>query len=152
MGTWGTGIFENDTACDVLDEILGYIENAIEEYVETDDLGGDDIEGFMGYIASLTTLLMSHGNVPPDREKVAFWKTTVLHIYDEDIDEYHPSEEFKRRRRDVLEHTFQALEGVVKDHERHVEEIGYRNRPLNGFEHLRDMNYKEHIYNIVERI
>ncbi|MBI4750570.1 MAG: hypothetical protein HY774_18965 [Acidobacteria bacterium] len=133
MGSFGSGIFDNDSALDVRRDVLDYILAAIKEFIEGDDFGVEDVDSTMGYIAMLTAVLetsqcseikpgdprllvflksMGQGGGPTTHE-VTRWKKTILQVYDDEIDELRPDPDYKVEYRANIVAAFSKLEQQV---------------------------------------
>jgi len=122
MGTWDAGNFDNDTAADHLYDIIeGWIsdirtamENPVE--LEADEYWGEAVPC---NIQLLTLIGKQHfaGFHIPAVEEVTKWKTTFMDIWLESIDDLEPEEEYKKKRIEVLNQTFDDLIALAKEYE-----------------------------------
>lgn len=133
MGSFGSGIFDNDSALDARRDVLDYILGAIKEFIEGDDFGVEDVDSAIAYITMLTAVLeasqsselkpgdpklliflksMGQGGGPTMRE-VAHWKKTILQAYDDEIDELTPDADYKVEYRANIVAAFSKLEQQV---------------------------------------
>ncbi|MBN1801298.1 MAG: hypothetical protein JW891_07315 [Candidatus Lokiarchaeota archaeon] len=88
------------------------------EYVFTEnekmilgDLEEEEVESeFMPNVKIMSLLCAIAKLDPPQKSLVISWKKRVLDIYDSEIDDWNPSENYKIERRKVLEETFLELE------------------------------------------
>ena len=112
MGTWGAGNFENDDAGDYRDAVAREFIKRIEQTFDAGQAHLDeDGEGIL--IPSVQILSVLHeaiGCAPPNLARVISWKERYLRIYDEEIDGLEPKPDFKIRRREVIQETFEKLE------------------------------------------
>ena len=121
MGTWGNGNFESDDALDMLSEWIGQIISKIREVFTYDSKDTFyDLYGDSGIVANVDILgtLFDHYGIYPDLEieEVARWKKDYLATYDRITSEYvdSASVESAKKRRAVIEATFDRLESVLK--------------------------------------
>jgi hypothetical protein len=114
MGTYGPGHFDDDGAADLRAGVLGRLMADIET-----DLGdGMEVEDTwlqMGRVALLLGILQTCGGMPPESETVSRWRSRILEVYDDEIDELGATEALKRHRRVLMEETFQELEALSRD-------------------------------------
>lgn len=115
MGAWGTGNFDNDSACDYLDSIkfqlIRVIEDCFPSEDDTDllDECGDELMASVEILTLLTEHYYGH-NPHVEASEARNWKERFLRIYDEQIDDYEPDPEYKIERRTVIVDTFDKLE------------------------------------------
>lgn len=119
MGTWGPGHFENDAAREYLSDLLEDLEQRVEESFEGDyedwslDEGGE--EYVMPTIAIIEAMCREFHAPPPRPETVAGWRDKYLEIFDAQIDDLAPAEDYKTARRQVIAATFASLEQQSRD-------------------------------------
>ena len=93
MGTWGSGIYENDSTRDYIDGIIDNISNAVRDIVKRDytllHAGMPQSDLFMCYIDLLNAKYME------------VWEFTV--------GECDPAEDYRRERAIVLNESFDNL-------------------------------------------
>ncbi|MGW4535875.1 DUF4259 domain-containing protein [Nocardia sp. NPDC004340] len=114
MGVWGPGNFDSDTAADGLGELTDHIIGNIAEQfqdtsddtaLEPDEWGGDMVPAWLEILIQI---------VEPARVGASFpsvavlgeWRERYLRVWDENIDELGPDDEFKTQRRATLTETF----------------------------------------------
>lgn len=125
MNIWGTGIFENDEAADYLDGLVDGLISEADEIVRNSKRAALDQEGetaFMPLAGIILTLCDHLGAAPPEPKTAAEWKDRYLQIFDEQIDEYVPDEDFQTARRAEVEETLSELLRLAKEYEEGVEE------------------------------
>lgn len=115
MGSWGSGNFDNDSACDYLDSIKFQIIRKIEdgfERVEEGDFADDYEHEIMASVDILSLLTEQYYGHHPrvEAQTVRTWKTQFLSIYDQNSEDDEVTLEFYRQRRKVIENTFNKLE------------------------------------------
>lgn len=112
MGTWGGGNFENDGALDYLDGVMDGLVAQIEECFETEDGADLDGEGESELVPTVEILSVLHdhfGGKLPEVSTVEAWKNKYLEIFDDQIDALEPGGDYKKKRRQVIETTFDRL-------------------------------------------
>ena len=115
MGTWDTGIFDNDEALDYVSELLDSLAGNISEFCDGDDPDLGEGEGKVLPSVAIIQLLSEHCSAaPPKPEQVERWRQRYLHIYDEQIDDFEPEPKFKSARREIISRAFQKLETSAK--------------------------------------
>lgn len=116
MGTWGSGIYENDSTRDYIDGIIDNISNAVRDIVKRDytllHAGMPQSDLFMCYIDLLNAICSRHDlhTSLPDAEVVRKWKAKYM----EDLGVYRsakcdPAEDYRRERAVVLNESFDNL-------------------------------------------
>jgi hypothetical protein len=101
MGTWAEGNFDNDYALDFVGDIANEVagEMSAPEMVE-------DVDLVMAAVA-VRKALVEHCHAPaPKHAEIEKLKLAVLAVYDKEIDGLDPGEEYKEKRRAVIEKTF----------------------------------------------
>lgn len=115
MGTWDTGIFDNDEALDYVCELMDNLAGNINEFFETEDPELGEGEGKVVPSVAIIQLLSEHcGAAPPKTEQIEAWRKRYLHIYDEQIDGFEPEAAFKSARRETIARAFRNLETTAK--------------------------------------
>jgi len=124
MGTWGPGNFENDWCADQLaifcDPLVAEIQKSIDDIdANEDDMPDETVPAYLEIIACLSENLGRHKYgglydflypcVLPDPDTLADWKQKYLKQWDKHIDEYDPADDYKVRRRDVINQTFDRI-------------------------------------------
>ena len=118
MGTWGSGNFDNDSACDYLGEVEHELVERIEEILADEDRCALDEEGDGVLMPTLQMLSVLHEHCRmglPEPATVKRWKVKFLAVYDEQIDGFEPVPGHKEARRGVIEATFLILEAQAID-------------------------------------
>lgn len=108
MGTWGPGIFENDSALDMVGGVLDVAVVEIEAFRASDRVGIEDLDQVVACIAIHLALHEHCGASPPEADVARAVHEKVLRIFDDDIDRLKPKPEHKAARRAVLERTLDA--------------------------------------------
>jgi hypothetical protein len=111
MGTWGSGNFEGDGALDFVGDLIDQLENTIqacfdEENADLDEGGESEL---MPSVAIIGLLSQNCGAAPPKPDIVENWRKRYLAIYDGQIDDLDPADDFKTERRAVIDKTFGDL-------------------------------------------
>jgi hypothetical protein len=125
MGSWGSGNFDNDSACDYLDSIKFQLIRKIEEgfiSVEAADFADDYEHEIMASVDILSLLTEQYYGHRPgiEAQVVQAWKSQFLSIYDQNSEDEEVPLEYHRERRKVIEDTFNKLE----EQARKSEEVG----------------------------
>ncbi|MBY8982618.1 MAG: DUF4259 domain-containing protein [Candidatus Lokiarchaeota archaeon] len=116
MGTWGPGNFENDYALDYINEVIDKYIKEIEdlfndEYAaDLDELG----EGVLIPNVVIITAIIENTAGYIYKDIVKKWKEKYLNIYDSQIDVLGAKEEYKIKRRKIIEETFEKLEDLSR--------------------------------------
>lgn len=121
MGTWAEGNFDNDTALDYLQGILGGLVERVEAILADKkrvalDQEGDEV--LMPSVAIIAVLCEQCTDMvsPPELKVVRRWKDKFLKVFDKQIDEvvHEPNSPRGRayisKRRKVITKTFEQLE------------------------------------------
>ena len=112
MGTWGAGTFENDAALDFVNEEIDRHIRAIENIFADESrfrLDEDAEDELMPRVELLVLLYAHCRGVLPDGLDVSAWKARYLAMFDEQIDELEPDDDYKQRRRSVIAGAFDRL-------------------------------------------
>src|SRR5262249_40311376 len=125
MGTWGPGNFENDTAAEYRIELCKPLVEQITQTAEQSQLmhpDEPDSEIMLANIERLSALAENIGRYEaewvgdmvfpfpfPAAEQIEHWKLEYLRVWDGYIDGLKPSDDYKRRRREVIVATFDRL-------------------------------------------
>lgn len=116
MGTFGTGIFDNDGALDFVCELVGQltdqINTSLAEGAADLDEEGDSV--LLPSVAIISMLAKNCHAAPPDLDVIYAWRDQFLAIYDEQIDELDPEPAYKVERRQVIQATFEELATLSK--------------------------------------
>ena len=102
MGSWGPGLFENDAALDLVGDVLEVAESEIKAFCTAED---PDVEGFQEILAAVAIHLVLCEKceaTAPELELSQRLREKVLSLYDQQIDELQPNEDYKRARRAVI--------------------------------------------------
>jgi hypothetical protein len=118
MGTWNTGNFDCDGACEYLHSqfqqpLVKRIESIIADpkKIELDELGEDIL---MPSVELLALLYETYGGTFPEAATVRRWRDVYLAGYDRYIDSLLPAPGYKEERRRVIQQTFDRLEKAVR--------------------------------------
>ena len=109
MGTWAEGNFDNDSALDFVEEIA---DTVAKEIAEPD--GVEDIELVMAAVAVQKALVEHCHAPPPEKSLIESLKSSILKVYDREIDDLDPDPEYKGARRRVIEQTFDEYLGILE--------------------------------------
>jgi hypothetical protein len=125
MGSWGSGNFDSDAACDYLDSLKFQLIRKIEDCLASINDGdlADDCEHEVMASVDILSLLTEqyYGHHPRvEAQVVRTWKVYFLKIYDQNSDDDELALEYHRQRREVIEATFNKLE----EQARKSEEVG----------------------------
>src|SRR5438105_2000410 len=104
MGTWGPGIFENDSAGDSVTEVLQQLENTVEAILADEQRSriDEDGEGVLMPYVKLIYIICKHTGHPTLPESVVKrWRDQYLAIYDGQIDKLGSAAGYKDARRIV---------------------------------------------------
>ncbi|MFF3561229.1 DUF4259 domain-containing protein [Streptomyces sp. NPDC002574] len=120
MGSWGAGNFDEDTAADHLGLLTGRLTAEVARAMEGDpsELEPDEYWG----VAVPCNLELLHllatrgwaGATLPGAATVRAWKARYLAVWDAAVDELEPGADYRVRRREVLERTFDGLAKVAE--------------------------------------
>ena len=101
MGTWGSGIYENDSTRDYIDGIIDNISNAVRDIVKWDytllHAGMPQSDLFMCYIDLLNAICSRHDlhTSLPDAEVVRKWKAKYMEVWEFTVGECDPAEDYR---------------------------------------------------------
>ena len=115
MGTWGSGIYENDSTRDYIDGIIDNISNAVRDIVKRDytllHAGMPQSDLFMCYIDLLNAICSRHDlhTSLPDAEVVRKWKAKYMEVWEFTVGECDPAEDYRRERAVLLNESFDNL-------------------------------------------
>lgn len=115
MGTWGSGIYENDSTRDYIDGIIDNISNAVRDIVKRDytllHAGMPQSDLFMCYIDLLNAICSRHDlhTSLPDAEVVRKWKAKYMEVWEFTVGECDPAEDYRKERAVVLNESFDKL-------------------------------------------
>ncbi|NPC72040.1 MULTISPECIES: DUF4259 domain-containing protein [Corallococcus] len=132
MGTWGFGNFENDTAGE---HLVGVVRPLLQQIADTvrdealmapDEYDGVAMISNLEIIACLAESLgkSSESKTAPGMElpppaTIEKWREDYLRVWDGYIDQLNPKPDFKRRRRKVIQTTFErVLAAAQREHAR----------------------------------
>lgn len=114
MGTWGTGIYENDSTQDYIAGVINYLSDVVRNIVKWDTLlhpGMAQSEIMICHI-DLLNAICSRGNLYiylPDSVEIKKWQDKYMEIWEFCIDECNPTEEYKTERGRILKKSFNDL-------------------------------------------
>lgn len=115
MGTWDTGIFDNDDALDFVGEIVDDLQGRVASWFEQEEPDIVEGEGLVPPIIYIMHLLSSNcGAAPPKSDLISKWKTRYLKVFDEQIEDLEAEEGFIGSRRETISRTFKQLETISK--------------------------------------
>ena len=135
MGTWDSGNFDNDTACDYIidlcEPIIECIRNTVqnETSMEPDEAESEILLCNMEILYKLANSLntyqakVAEQEFPmyicelPDSKEASDWKSKYLSVWDNCIDDLDPDEEYKIQRRKVIEETFDNFIKLTRNFE-----------------------------------
>jgi hypothetical protein len=108
VGVWGSGIFENDEACDLSADL----EAALVKLIQTTIKG--DLELFeqnrvLAAAELLSSLYQSTSSYLPPEVDVQAWKLRFLEAYDQFIPDADPVGNYAAERRGVIQAAFDRL-------------------------------------------
>jgi hypothetical protein len=122
MGTWGSGNFDSDSACDYLDSIKFQLIKKIEDClagIDDEDFTDDCENEIMASVDILSLLTEQYYGHHPrvEAQVVRAWKSQFLSLYDQDNEDDELALEYYRQRREVIEDTFNKLEEQARKSE-----------------------------------
>ncbi|HEY7341765.1 MAG TPA: DUF4259 domain-containing protein [Ktedonobacterales bacterium] len=112
MGTWGASTFQNDAALDFINTEIDRHISAIAEIFgdEARFKLDEDAEGELMPRIEIVLALCEHCHgVLQENVDIAPWKVRYLAMYDEQIDDMEPTDNYKIQRRAVIADTFDRL-------------------------------------------
>jgi hypothetical protein len=116
MGTWAEGNFDNDGAMDFLDDLLGQMVATVEDVLGDKSRVQLDEEGeaeLMPRVELIALLCERYNATPPQPTVIARWRKKYLKVFDEQINDLSPKDDFKKQRRKTIERTFHWLESLA---------------------------------------
>lgn len=115
MGTWGTGIYENDSTQDYMVGVINYLSDVVRNIVKWDYTflhpGMAQSEIMICHI-DLLNAICSRGNLHiylPDSVEIKKWKDKYMEVWEFCIDDCNPTEEYKTERGKILKKSFNDL-------------------------------------------
>lgn len=120
MGTWDTGIYDNDSARDYIEGIIKNLVNIVEDMVRWDYTllhpGMAQSNIFMCHIDMLNAICSRENlyQALPDAEEIKKWKAKYLEVWEFCIHECHPTEEYKIKRIKIIKKSFNDLIALSK--------------------------------------
>lgn len=115
MGTWGFGIYENDSTRDYVDGIINNLSNMIRDSIKWDYTllhpGMTQSNLLMCHIDLLIAICGRdelYSSLPQTVE-IKQWKAKYMEVWHFCIDECQPTDDYKAGRADVLEKSFNTL-------------------------------------------
>ncbi len=103
MGSWGSGVYQNDHAMDLYSLEIEHLAKQLEEILELEPVAWDDIEGPLLYVHLLSVLHRDQAFEWFSRSRVIGWKEKYLSIFDGTMERPWPE------RRAVIERVFDDL-------------------------------------------
>lgn len=120
MGTWETGIYDNDSARDYTEGIIQNLVNVVKDIVRWDYTllhpGMAQSNILMCHIDMLNAIC-SRGDLYhalPDTEEIKKWKTKYLEVWEFCIHECNPTDEYKTERAKIIKKSFNDLIALSK--------------------------------------
>ena len=114
MGTFGAGNFESDAALDLVAETRAVTERALTAFLDSDDVGVEDLERVMAAVAIHLVLDEHCGAGAPEVDFAIRLRDKALAIFDEEMPELDPDGEFAAERRTVIVETFKRYEAAAR--------------------------------------
>ena len=115
MGTFGAGNFESDAALDLVAETRAVTEGALTAFLDSDDVGVEDLERVMAAVAIHLVLDEHCGAGAPEVDFAIRLRDKALAIFDEEMPELDPDGEFAAERRTVIVETFKRYEAAARE-------------------------------------
>ena len=120
MGTWGAGIYENDSTRDYADGIINYFVNVIRDIMKWDykllhpSMTQSDI--LMCHIDLLIAICSKDNlyNALPDTAEIKKWKTKYLEVWEYCINDCDVENDYKTKRHSVINNRFNTLLALSK--------------------------------------
>lgn len=115
MGTWGAGIYEEDSARDYIDGIIKNLSNAVKDIMRWDYTllhpGMPQSSLVLCHIDMLYAICSRNGLYTslPETQTIKKWKAKYMEVWNFCIDECHPSAEHKTQRAKILRKSFNDL-------------------------------------------
>lgn len=107
MSTWGSGVFENDQACDLHGTEVVRLVEKVDFVLSLNPVAFDDLEGPLIYIHLLGLLAKAHPTLEIDRNMAERWKAKYLEIFTTTIGPGH--EDYVKNRQTVIRREFDTL-------------------------------------------
>lgn len=110
MGTWGPGIYENDSALDWVGELTSQIEKEIRDGIEEfDESMGDDL---LAAVDTLRAICENSHSSPPKPEDISKWHELYEKNWPSYIGDLGADDSFVEQQAEVIISTFQRLLGL----------------------------------------
>src|SRR5262245_28644944 len=111
MSSWGPANFEDDDALDYVVGLMQKIVSELDRVTGKRRLPGDEVlSRCMPRLAVLGLLVKGAHTAGPPREQLSRWQSAFLAGFDRDAGAVYDDPADARRRRRVIERTFQQLE------------------------------------------
>jgi hypothetical protein len=111
MGTWGTGVYSNDTALDWLGDLIESVSKEIRKGIE--DFDESSGEALLAAADTIRVLCENSGAAPPKATEVDGWHMSYLRCWESYITGLDPKEGFVEAQRDVINDVFSRLSQVA---------------------------------------
>ncbi len=111
MGTWNVGNFDNDEALDYVCELMEQLQGRVNQWFANAEPDiGDGGEGVVVPTVAIMHLLTENCNAaPPKHSQVTKWAERYLELYEAQIGDLSADEEFRKKRKQAIEATFNRL-------------------------------------------
>ena len=115
MGTWGSGIYDNDSTLDYIEGIIKNLCNSIEDMLRYDYIllhaGMTQSYLFMCHIDLLEAICSRDDLYTslPDTAEIKRWKAKYMEVWEFTIDECEPTKDYQSERAEVLKKSFDRL-------------------------------------------
>lgn len=120
MGTWGPGIYENDSTRDYVDSIINNLSNVIRDIMKWDYTllhpGMTQSNLFMCHIDLLIAICSRDElySSLPKTEEIKKWKAKYMEVWNFCVEECKPTDDYKAERAEVLKKSFNNLIALAK--------------------------------------
>ncbi len=114
MGSWGTGVFENDYAQEVLEEAWELTDREISGFLESDRVGIEDLDQVIACVAIENALSEGCGGSRRELDVALALQKKVLAIFDAEAEEFSRRPSWPSERRTVLAAALERMVTLAK--------------------------------------
>lgn len=120
MGTWGSGIYDDDSTRDYIDGIIKYLSNGIRDIMKWDYTllhpGMTQSYLFMCHIDLLYAICSREDLYTslPETNEIKKWKAKYLEVWEFCIEECEPTDDYRTERIKVIKKNFNNLLALAK--------------------------------------
>lgn len=118
MGTFDSGVFDNDAALDILDAVVNVLDPEIDSILRVEDIAVEGLEELIACIAIKNILIENCRATSPTLDDAQAIRTKLLKIYDRDIEQLEPTADYLIGRRIVMVDTLDKYVSLAMANEK----------------------------------